>query len=113
MGDTANVETGLGITVTGTESGFPGQVLTGVTVKVTVALGQTALLIIGLIGLPVPELPSEPVQLKVVPAWLEFRIISGEVPEQTVYEESVVVATGRARIVTLVVPTQPPVPDMA
>jgi len=52
------------------------------------------------IGLPFPEVPLVHVQLNVVPAWLDDRIMLGEVPEQIVYPVEAEVAIGAGSIVT-------------
>ena len=53
----------------------------GVTVYVTTELGQVELLSISLMGLPVPELPSELVQSKVVAGIVEDKTMLSVEPE--------------------------------
>lgn len=91
-------EVGFGITETGTTIESPRQPLfVGVIVKLTTLLGQTVLesgVFIELpIVKPVPDWPSEDVQLKVVPATLEFRLMMFEFPGEQILGDALVAVT--------------------
>jgi hypothetical protein len=96
------------MTATGNTKGVPLQPLfVGVIEKLTVVLGHTTLLdsgaeILPPLGKPVPDCPSEEVQLNVVPGKLEFKLVMLEVPgEQMLGELLLAVAVGAGVTLTV------------